>query len=1441
MKTKIFTLYFTLICISVLAQGSQVNGPEEYAYYSNGKKVSLKPIPGEIFVTFAKKVDAAKGSTYATQMQNQVSKPTKEDIFSPSNAVRYKVDPRQASSQTSLAQVEKQFKSNPDVVTAYPAFMVGNDKVYVGKKLMFSIKSGADSIQVHAFLKNNQSALTEVIDLGDKKIYVAEVNKGGSVFKVANGLFESGMVEYAEPDFTFTAHHDLTPNDGFYGTQWFLHQISDADIDAPEAWDISTGSASVVVAVIDGNGFDLAHPDLAAKLFNSYDAVNDDNFPWPENASANHGTPCAGLIGAATNNTTGVASVGFNVRVLPICMGFNASGGSFSTNSTIIARAAARVVATPGVVAVSNSYSFGSSSFAASVEASYISMRTNSRGGLGAVILASTANDGLNNPTVYPASYSNVVGVGASTSTDTRASFSNYGNLVDVVAPGVNTYTVDRSGADGYSAGPYTYFSGTSAACPVAAGVIGLMASVNTGANWATLMSYLLQSTDKVGGYVYTAGYSYGSWNNEMGYGRVNAFKALQKVLGPPTITAFAPVGGPSGTAVTIYGNKFLGTTSVTFNLVSASFTVVSAYQITAYVPAGATSGPIRVTNFAGTATSANFTITPYCVGSYTTGCTSGDYINNFSINTLVNNSSGCNGQPGGYINYSPTGNYTTTLKKGSTYTVSMQSGPSLAQGFGVWIDYNDDKDFADAGEFVYSSPTAGTGIYTGSVTIPSSVSTGLRKMRVRAKYASTFTADQACTTFTWGETEDYTVAIGYCVPALIVACTSGDYINNFSFNTLVNNGSGCNGQLSNYINYAPAGTKTTSVIKGQSYPISMQSGAIGQGFGVWIDYNNDQDFEDANEFVYSSPSTGTGVYSSSVTIPASVSTGQRRLRVRAKWNATFISGQMCEANTWGETEDYTITINAPVVAASQWNKRFGGSGIDNFSVVIKTSDGGYLLGGHSTSGISGDKSQASQGAVDYWIVKTDASGNKQWDKRFGGSAGDYLNTMIRTSDGGYLLGGNSLSGVSGDKSQASQGGQDFWIVKINSVGAKLWDKRFGGSGSDDLRTMHQLPSGEYVLIGYSTSGISGDKTQASQGSNDYWVVKINAAGAKLWDKRFGGSGDDWVESSVLNADGTIMLGGRSASGLSGDKSQASQGGRDFWVVKINAAGAKLWDKRFGGSAYDEQYAMATTSDGGYLLGGLSFSGVSGDKTQGSQGGSDFWIVKINSVGAKLWDKRFGGSLAEDMRSMVRTTDGGFLLGGKSDSPISGDKTQASQGGQDYWSVKINSAGTKQWDKRFGGSATEELRTVLQTSDGGYLLGGRSDSGISGDRTQSSQGSTDYWLVKLSSSGGARLASEQELAATEEDSTEALFNLSANPNPFTEKLTVGFKLPQTEQVRLKVYNSQGLEVTTLFEGEAEKDRAYEFEWRAAGQTPGMYIIRLGSESKVETKKVILTR
>ncbi|HYV92291.1 MAG TPA: MopE-related protein [Chitinophagales bacterium] len=425
----------------------------------------------------------------------------------------------------------------------------------------------------------------------------------------------------------------------------------------------------------------------------------------------------------------------------------------------------------------------------------------------------------------------------------------------------------------------------------------------------------------------------------------------------------------------------------------------------------------------------------------------------------------------------------------------------------------------------------------------------------------------------------------------------------------------------------------------------------------------------------------------------------------------------------------------AQVAPIKQWDARFGGSSDDNLHSIQQTPDGGYIMAGHSLSGLSGDKTQASRGSWDYWAVKTDSNGSKQWDNRFGGSGADELFTIKQTPDGGYILAGTSASGISGDKTQATHGSWDYWVVKIDANGSKQWDKDYGGTGDDFLKHLQLTSDGGYILGGYSTSGISGDKTQGNQGNKDYWIVKIDADGAKQWDKTFGGTSEDYETVVQQTSDGGYILGGYSSSGISGDKTQASQGGIDYWIVKTDANGNKQWDKRFGGSSDDLLWGLQQTSDGDYILAGYSSSGISGDKTQASQGGTDYWVVKVDADGIKLLDFRFGGSgddsNNETNEAAQQTPDGGFIFGGYSASGISGDKSQASQGNWDYWIVRTDATGIKLWDARFGGSGLDEFTDLQLTSEGGYILAGVSQSGISGDKTQTNRGANDYWIVKL--------------------------------------------------------------------------------------------------------------
>ncbi len=407
-----------------------------------------------------------------------------------------------------------------------------------------------------------------------------------------------------------------------------------------------------------------------------------------------------------------------------------------------------------------------------------------------------------------------------------------------------------------------------------------------------------------------------------------------------------------------------------------------------------------------------------------------------------------------------------------------------------------------------------------------------------------------------------------------------------------------------------------------------------------------------------------------------------------------------------------------------QWDKTYGGSLNDIPYSLVATSDGGYLLGGSSQSGLTGDKSEDSRGDLDYWVVKLDAKGSKQWDKTLGGGSVDWLTSIVATPDGGYLLGGWSDSGISGEKSDTSRGG-DYWVVKIDSRGNKQWDKTYGGSSYDALYTMTPTSDGGYLLGGYSDSGISGEKSEDRRGADayarDYWIVNIDGVGNKLWDKTFGGSEWDHVTAMVTTSNGGYLLGGVSGNdnleegGISGydntgDKTQESRGGNDYWVVKIDGKGNKEWDKTLGGNYRDELRSLVATSDGGYLLGGLSYSDISGEKTEAPRGStdySDYWLVKIDSTGNKLWDKIYGGDKWDELSSLVATSDGGYLLGGWSNSDISGEKSDTSRGGPDYWLVKLGPEQVRSTQYRINAGGGKHRTVYNQQYQGdAYYSGG---------------------------------------------------------------------------------------------------------------------------------------
>jgi hypothetical protein len=402
-----------------------------------------------------------------------------------------------------------------------------------------------------------------------------------------------------------------------------------------------------------------------------------------------------------------------------------------------------------------------------------------------------------------------------------------------------------------------------------------------------------------------------------------------------------------------------------------------------------------------------------------------------------------------------------------------------------------------------------------------------------------------------------------------------------------------------------------------------------------------------------------------------------------------------------------------------EWQKTLGGNFIDWGSSVQQTADGGYITTG-STSSTNGDV-MGNHGNSDFWVVKLNAVGDIQWQKALGGTGTEIAYSVRQTTDGGYIVIGLSSSN-NGDVT-GNHGSQDYWIVKLDTDGNIQWQKSLGGSGYEKAVSVQQTTDGGYIVAG-SSGSTNGDVT-GNHGNVDYWIVKLNTSGDIQWQKALGGSGLEDVAEIQQTDDGGFIIVGSSDSSSDGDVT-GNHGNFDYWAVKLDTFGNIQWQKSYGGTGNDNAYSIQQTTDGGYIITGTSADSITGDIPT-YPGVIDYWIIKVDSGGNMEWNKLLGGSLGDNAQVIRQTQDGGYIVAGWSfstDGQVTGN-----HGSNDYWVVKLDDAGNLKWQKSLGGSSGDNLRSIEQTTDGGYIILGDSFS-TNGDVT-GNHGLSDYWLVKL--------------------------------------------------------------------------------------------------------------
>jgi hypothetical protein len=399
------------------------------------------------------------------------------------------------------------------------------------------------------------------------------------------------------------------------------------------------------------------------------------------------------------------------------------------------------------------------------------------------------------------------------------------------------------------------------------------------------------------------------------------------------------------------------------------------------------------------------------------------------------------------------------------------------------------------------------------------------------------------------------------------------------------------------------------------------------------------------------------------------------------------------------------------------WQRCLGGEAGDAGNSIEQTSDSGYVvvgITGSSTGDLAGLEC-----SNDGWVVKLDVNGAIQWQRCIGGSSGDDMYNVRNASDNELLITGSSVSD-DGDL-PGNNGGGDLWVVRLDGDGLVEWSKNAGGSSSEVGHAVSETSDGGAIVAG-RTQSQDGDVV-GQHGSWDAWVLKFDDTGTIQWSLCLGGSSQEYAEACQQTDDGGYIIAGWTRS-TDGDVTN-NQGFSDYWVIKLDGNGDLQWQRTYGGEGGDYAYAMALTSDGGYVVAGSSNSD-SGDVTD-NHGAEDVWVVKLDADGDIEWQRSMGGTNNDIAHEIRACADGGYIV--TSETSSSNGDVIGSNGSDDFWAVKLDQSGTPQWQACLGGTSDDQPEDGLMTMDGGYAAVGRTTS-TNGDVT-GQHGNGDIWVVKL--------------------------------------------------------------------------------------------------------------
>lgn len=466
------------------------------------------------------------------------------------------------------------------------------------------------------------------------------------------------------------------------------------------------------------------------------------------------------------------------------------------------------------------------------------------------------------------------------------------------------------------------------------------------------------------------------------------------------------------------------------------------------------------------------------------------------------------------------------------------------------------------------------------------------------------------------------------------------------------------------------------------------------------------------------------------------------------------------------------------------FEKTFGLSGEDRGQSIQQTSDGGYIIAGSTSS--------FGAGSLDVYLLKTDSDGAGEWGNSFGGTSYDVGNSVFQTTDGGYIITGSTRS--------FGAGWDDVYLIKANNLGEFQWQKTFGGEFNDVGFSIQQTTDGCYIITGTTYCYHS----EWGTFSDDILLIKIDLLGNLIWYKTFDIASDKGF-SVMQSSDGGYIITG-STYYQSSDRSYVL-------LIKTDENGNQSWYKTFSVEESNVGYSVQLTSDGGYIITGSTYY-------YDAAWGEDYYdvlLLKTDDSGNQSWYKTFGnGWYSDEGYSVQQTTEGGYIIVGYSSSYGAGET--------DVWLIKTDSNGNLIWEQTIGGANYDYGKSVRQTSDGGYV--------ITGD-TNSYSSSSDIYIIKTDEYGSVGIQNENNI-------DEACLYQNY-PNPFNLTTSINYSIPNNGEVNLKVFDITGREVVTLV-NRVEIQGLHNVSFNADNLTSGIYFYRLAIDGKnVANKKLILLK